>query len=304
MSYNTSMRLGFTLIELSIVLVIIALVSGSILLGRDLIAAAGIRAQVAQVEKYHTSVNTFKGKYGHLPGDIPDPYASQFGFTAARGNWAGAGDGNGVIESSNASSPPVGALEALGETTVFWRDLSDAKLIDGAFTLASETAGWATNITVATSPGIGDYFPRAKIGQGNFLYVWSGGRTTTDATNYFGLSALNTIAGGGAAFSDPALTVLQAQGIDSKIDDGMPQSGRVVALYVNDYTGSRMMWASGGGQYVQGATTDWNTGGPTNAATPYDANNCYDNNNTAGPQRYSTARNGNVMNCALSFKFQ
>ena len=37
---------GFTLIEISIVLVIIGLIAGSILVGRDLINAAAIRAQV------------------------------------------------------------------------------------------------------------------------------------------------------------------------------------------------------------------------------------------------------------------
>ena len=76
------MKKGFTLIEMSIVLVIIGLIIGGVLLGRDLISAAAVRAQIAQIEKYNAAVNTFKGKYGYLPGDIPDPYASRFGFKA------------------------------------------------------------------------------------------------------------------------------------------------------------------------------------------------------------------------------
>ena len=55
---------GFTLIELSIVLVIIGLIIGGVLVGRDLIAAAQVRAQISQIEKYQTAVNTFRGKYG------------------------------------------------------------------------------------------------------------------------------------------------------------------------------------------------------------------------------------------------
>jgi len=42
---------GFTLIELSIVLVIIGLIVGGVLVGHDLIRAAGVRATISQVEK-------------------------------------------------------------------------------------------------------------------------------------------------------------------------------------------------------------------------------------------------------------
>jgi len=89
-------RAGFTLIELSIVLIIVV----GILVGHDLIRAAVVRAQLSQIEKYNTAVNTFYGKYGALPGDIPGTAASGFGF-AKRGTGAGIGglgDSNGSIE--------------------------------------------------------------------------------------------------------------------------------------------------------------------------------------------------------------
>ena len=81
-------KAGFTLIEMSIVLVIIGLIVGGVLVGQDLIRAAAVRAQVSQMEKYNSAVNTFREKTGYLPGDIPDPTASEFGFQA-RGPWAG-----------------------------------------------------------------------------------------------------------------------------------------------------------------------------------------------------------------------
>ena len=87
---------GFTLIELSIVLVIIGLIVGGVLVGQDLIRAATVRAQISQIEKFNTAANTFFGKYGYLPGDIKDPEASNFGF-APRGPMPGEGDGNGLI---------------------------------------------------------------------------------------------------------------------------------------------------------------------------------------------------------------
>src|ERR1035438_8206439 len=91
---------AFTLIEMSIVLVIIGLVVGGILVGQNLIAAAGVRATISQIEKYNTAVNTFRTKYDALPGDMNASVAKQFGFVA-RGTQPGEGDGNGIIEGIN-----------------------------------------------------------------------------------------------------------------------------------------------------------------------------------------------------------
>jgi prepilin-type N-terminal cleavage/methylation domain-containing protein len=93
-------RDGFTLIELSIVLVIIGLIVGGILVGQSLINAAAVRAQVTQIEKYQTATATFREKYGYLPGDITPQAVTQFGFTAnpTRLGIAGEGDGNGELD--------------------------------------------------------------------------------------------------------------------------------------------------------------------------------------------------------------
>src|SRR5437879_2899141 len=101
---------GFTLIELSIVLVIIGLIVGGVLVGQDLIKAAEIRATVAQIEKYNTAVNTFRNKYTGIPGDLLYATASSFGIddiggTGAPCATAGAancGDGNGLIDGASA----------------------------------------------------------------------------------------------------------------------------------------------------------------------------------------------------------
>jgi prepilin-type N-terminal cleavage/methylation domain-containing protein len=78
---NASLTAAFTLIELSIVLVIIGLVVGGVLVGQDLIRAAYLRAQIAQIDQYNQAVNTFYAKYQALPGDMNVPTATQFGFT-------------------------------------------------------------------------------------------------------------------------------------------------------------------------------------------------------------------------------
>ncbi len=112
----------------------------------------------------------------------------------------------------------------------------------------------------------------------------------------------------------------RAYSIDKKVDDGMPQSGNVLAQYV---VWSTLRWASGGplvndsGVMVEQNTGDEDriTGGLITSATfsPYydDQNGatasqmCYGNGDTLAPEQYSVGvNNGSNVNCALSFRFQ
>src|SRR5689334_20830022 len=99
---NTS-ESGFTLIELSIVLVIIGLIVGGVLVGQDMIKAAQIRATVAQIEKYNTAVNTFRNKYNALPGDMSNPTYFFPSVTGANAATTGLGNNNGLIEGSGST---------------------------------------------------------------------------------------------------------------------------------------------------------------------------------------------------------
>ena len=303
------MTRGFTLVELSIVLVIIGLIIGGVLVGRDLITAASIRAQISQIEKYQAAVNTFRVKYGYLPGDIPNPAATQYGFVS-RGSNAGQGDNNGMIEGDGG----LGVVIYGGETEMFWVDLSTAKLIAGSFT-QNNILGAPASVSLNQ---VGLYMPAAKIGRGNYVYVWSGGWqemiTASDGKNYFGLSAQVGSPPGNAGIpaSNVTLTVQEAYNIEKKVDDGLPQSGKVIAWNASDVV---ISWAAGGSNDPvngSGALGDYNsiTGGPILSAgdigdgMPAGPNSCYDG--SAGlPEKYSMQiNNGAGMNCALSFQFQ
>jgi prepilin-type N-terminal cleavage/methylation domain-containing protein len=292
MTRSVQNRQGFTLIEMSIVLVIIGFIIGGILVGQDMISAAGARATISQVERYNTAANTFVTKFGYLPGDIPDPAASSFGFQA-RGQYAGEGDGNGVIEgiSANAPSSNNGYDNAAGETVVFWTDLSAAKMIDGQFNAASTTVIAGAGVT---GTGLATYFPSAKVGNGNYFYIWS-----RSSINYFGLYPILQITNTGSITGNVGLTVAQAFAIDTKIDDGLPTAGRVTAEYAY---GGVASWPP---SYASADTGSFTSGSGIPATAP-SPSTCFDNGNVHWTtMQYSMTQNGGAgLNCVLSFRMQ
>lgn len=304
---------GFTLIELSIVLVIVGLLVGGVLVGRELINAAGVRAQVSQIEKYQQATNAFRVKYGYFPGDLPNNEAIRFGF-AARGPYPGQGDGNEIISGNDgnaANSQCNYGCPFLGESAMFWVDLSVAKLVEGNFTTATPTAlSPAVNGT-----GVAAYFPLSII-QGH-VYVWSGGYQgfstgISDRKNYFSItySTGTNVGVSGLSFDAPALTVQQAYNIDKKIDDGLPQFGNILAM-------SDWGWASGSYLFNLGALKYYGVGASGASGTPVQSGSggittaastttCYDNGSVSdATEQYSVTYNGGRgLNCSLSFQFK
>jgi prepilin-type N-terminal cleavage/methylation domain-containing protein len=211
-----SAALGFTLIELSIVLVIIGLLVGGVLVGKDLIHAAEIRSTISQLEKYKTAFYTFKTKYNGMPGDFPAANAARFGFTVRSGA-AGHGNGNGLVEACGLNTN----IHFGCETALFWKDLSDASLIDGSFPLASDSL-------IQINPGQqSSYLPNAKIGKGNSIAVISDAGLLQNGTsgNGFVIAGIVSTDAGGLITDATLLTPNEANAIDVKIDDGKPKSG-------------------------------------------------------------------------------
>ena len=61
---------AFSLVELSIVLVILGLLVGGILGGQSLIRAAELRSVAVDKDKFTTAINAFRVKYSAIPGDM------------------------------------------------------------------------------------------------------------------------------------------------------------------------------------------------------------------------------------------
>ena len=95
---------GFTLVELSIVLVIIGLLTGGILVAKSMINAERSQAFIRQIQQYDSVVSNFQRKFNSLPGDttlLTPP-----------------GDGNGIINDEGLSDDNYS-----GETGAFWAHL-------------------------------------------------------------------------------------------------------------------------------------------------------------------------------------
>lgn len=295
---SCKMEPGFTLVELSIVLVIIGLLIGGVLTGKSLIDAAAVRSQVSQIEEYFSAINTFQAKYGGLPGDLNGPMVTEFGFQP-RGTERGQGDGNGLIE-GNCSGAVWGWFQGCGENAVFWQDLSTAGLIDANISGFDVMGinypymlGFNTGPTLTSNPSIYEWLPVAKMRDNMFVYSFS-----VEGENYLAVSTVTKIGHSLESTVDPGFTVQEAYMVDSKMDDGYPQSGKVMACYVNKEVGSSPIWSAGGGE--EGSGPDHCE--PETDATPYLTTNCFDNNNVAGEQEYSL-KNAEALNCGLSFKY-
>jgi prepilin-type N-terminal cleavage/methylation domain-containing protein len=215
-------KAGFTLIELSIVLVIIGLLVGGILVGQDLIKASEIRATVGQYEKYNTAINTFRTKYNGIPGDLLASNAGAFGLpcagttTACSTGVTGMGTGDGLV------GDPSGTGAQLGDPLFFWAQLTSANLIDGSL-------GQSPNITLTTGAAAVttpiSFFPPAKLGKGNYWMVG-----TASGQNYYLLGLPTSISTSDVTLTaSSGLTPIDAFNIDTKIDDGLPITGVVQA---------------------------------------------------------------------------
>lgn len=265
-------RAAFTLIELSIVLVIIGLIVGGILVGRDLIDAARIRATISQVEKYKTAVNTFKLKYNGMPGDITQSQATAYGLLPASRPGDGGGTvihGDEYIEDEQGMSYYAFALLSY-EHLLFWQDLSSANLIDGSF--SSATDGSPAGITYGT---LTSYIPPARM-DGAYWFVYSVGRNYSDpgirapVGNYYALIGISGINNDFA----PSLNIghryglspIQAYSIDVKTDDGRPDTGRVMGSNIRGTGGELIPFYNGSPGCFNGYPTA--SGYNTTSTTP------------------------------------
>ncbi len=206
---------GFTLVELSIVLVIIGLLVGGILAGADLIRAAKTGKIISETEQIKTAVNAFYLKYNCIPGDCYNISTYLSGETN--------GDGDELLDLAASAG-------ATGEIYQAWKHMASAGVYPGSFTGLNGAGNAYHNSVVGTNvPGskavskTGYTFYYEAAYSGNSSY-WNG---TYGNRIWFGKE------NGSSLTLDPALKPVDAFNIDKKVDDGIPGIGKVRTAYAN-----------------------------------------------------------------------
>lgn len=224
------MKHGFTLFEMALVVVIIGLIMGGALVGRNIFSNAELRTIMAENDMYTRSFKEFIDRYQAIPGDMNNAtstWGTDSGCTATSYNTTPKretcdGDGGGTI-----GNWKNGTASNQYEWFRAWQHLSNAGLIEGRFTGAQGAAG-------TTEANIGVNVPKAKIGRnsGWTLLYMATNDSATDTNFFFAPVASHVLMFGAptsSSFTDGIiLKPEEAKSIDEKIDDGMPFTGNVL----------------------------------------------------------------------------
>lgn len=236
-------RSGFTLMELSIVIIIIALLAGGAVIGKSLIRTSQLQALLTQYDSYVQSIQQFRDKYHALPGDMSNAtdiwntldascpsYTSYDTITLPYSPKTCNGDGDGRIGFRYSDLGTCSGVASFRlcpyESFLSWQHLSNASLIDNRYTgktNATNTVSIGNNVPESSVKGLPWhllYFPPpSAISLTNNLFDDTYGHVLTlNAENVLNLSIPD---------SDFLLSPNDMLVIDSKIDDGFPGTGKI-----------------------------------------------------------------------------
>lgn len=222
---------GFSLVELSIVLIIVGLLVGGVTGGSKLIQNAKLHSVMSELQQYKTAYQTFILAYDGKPGDIKD----------AKSYWTSANlaNGNGEIDGNfNYSSNVEWDQPASTEMANAWLQLSLSGIIPQSID------GF---LSAAPSPVVGKNVPASKLSSGSFYILWDGlgSLSSQGITNFVHLGKIasdNSAMGG-------VMIASHMQKIDKKLDDGKGVSGSVRGYNGNGGTDCGIIWAASSGAY-------------------------------------------------------
>lgn len=163
------MKKGFTLVELSIVLVIIGLLIGGILVGQSLIDSAKIQGQIRQIQQFDIATQQFQEKYKQFPGD------SDLLTTA--------GDNDGWLEYDTTTNNYGSYFNSVGsylqEEANIWKHLTDSGMLLGSYSNTPAAYSFPQNI------GIGIDAPKSALNEDAIIKIISVNLAPSFGTRFY-----------------------------------------------------------------------------------------------------------------------
>ncbi len=203
---------GFTLIELSIVIVIIGLIVAGVVGGQALVKQAKLRSIVTNINKYAVSLNTFQLEYDSIPGDMRNA-SSYWPSCVNEANNPCNGNGNKYLDQDG----------TVKEEVRFWQHLSLANLVDGNYNGSTASAVY--------DPGVNR--PEGHIKNAVYSITTS---TWLNSAVYDISFARTPGCNNNPNFG--ALSGKDSYSLDQKTDDGMPGTGSIRSINATTAVGN------------------------------------------------------------------
>jgi prepilin-type N-terminal cleavage/methylation domain-containing protein len=242
-----SSKRGFTLIEMSVVVILIALIVGGIIMARSLIRNAEIRSVLSDVEQIQSAIYGFKQKYDYLPGDFPRA-ESYWGADSAcpiavtnlvQKTATCNGNGDGRLDTvgwdGGGANPTASTFQQ--EPFRLWQHLANASLFRGTYTgvhgAAAKSRYGRVGINVPKSLKVKELgyaimnFDGVQPAGGGLSDYWFDDR-------YYNVLFVGREDNVNSQYEPvlPFLSSIEAYGVDIKRDDGQPGTG-VIRTFTN-----------------------------------------------------------------------
>ena len=206
LTYAPNLRQRFPLIYMLLILVAAAFLAGSISLGGDLMRKSYMKEVASDAKRYQSLYQQFQLSYQALPGDMKNASSYWPNCRNALADCNGDGDGN--IASPMGDQTPEAAL--------VWQHFSVSGLMEEQFTGDLISGYYVPGTTI----------PQAPYADSGYLITH---RIAYHLPQHRGAHYLKVGKVAKWRFEEPTVTLADASALDSKFDDGIANSGKILS---------------------------------------------------------------------------